>query len=142
VEIFFAGGLAHRRADRRRGPVVLRDGSFPVMCFVRVKPACCRSLPPTPGRRGHPASPGTLSRSSRTFDAACRDTSARACACAAKAVLLPATLQLELAGFVRCALCFVCFALCVLLCVFCFVCFALCICVCVCVCLFGRIGPD
>ena len=69
--------MDHRRADRRRNPVVLRDGSFPINTSIEVGVFVDRfPSPPHPqceknrGRGGeNPASPGTFSRRLRTFDA-------------------------------------------------------------------------
>jgi hypothetical protein len=71
VEIF-AGDEDHRRADRRRNPVVLRDGSFPINTssevgiFVDRSP---RHLLKNRGVGGKPSVSGDFSRSLRTFDA-------------------------------------------------------------------------
>jgi hypothetical protein len=62
----------HRRADRRRNPVVLRDGSFPINTssevgiFVDRSP---RHLLKNRGVGGKPSVSGDFSRSLRTFDA-------------------------------------------------------------------------
>ena len=101
VEIFSQGGnqqklVDHRQADRRQGPVVLRDGRFPVRLHTDdMKAAFIVDRFPPKKTEENPASPGTFSRSLGTFGAGevHRYPGARACAWAAKAVLLPATVK-------------------------------------------------
>ena len=81
------GGEKASAGDQRRQPVVLRDGRFPVV--LRVKRACLSICSPPRAGRGTPRVSGDFIP--RLEDARHREfVRVRGCACAAKAVVLPA----------------------------------------------------